>query len=99
MFKLKEKIIAIYTKIIWLICTHVSKQVLRGEIRLFWVKKVYMGMFKNNEAFHFMASYAHVCLDFKDQTWLKYVLWSLCSSCKILLKSNKKYKLYASKTS
>ena len=27
-----------------------------------------MGMFKNNEAFHFMASYAHVCLDFKDQT-------------------------------
>ena len=27
-----------------------------------------LGMFKNNEAFHFMASYAHVCLDFKDQT-------------------------------
>ena len=27
-----------------------------------------MGMFKNNEAFHFMASYAHNCLDFKDQT-------------------------------
>ena len=26
------------------------------------------GMFKNNEAFHFMASYAHVCLDFKDHT-------------------------------
>ena len=45
-------------------------------------------MFKNNEAFHFMASYAHVCLDFKDQTWLKYVVWSLCSSCKTLLKSS-----------
>ena len=30
--------------------------------------QVQMGMFKNNEAFHFMASYAHVCLDFKDQT-------------------------------
>ena len=29
---------------------------------------MHMGMFKNNEAFHFMASYAHVCLDFKDQT-------------------------------
>ena len=28
----------------------------------------YVGMFKNNEAFHFMASYAHICLDFKDQT-------------------------------
>ena len=27
-----------------------------------------MGMFKNNEAVHFMASYAHICLDFKDQT-------------------------------
>ena len=27
-----------------------------------------MGMFKNNEAFHFMASFAHICLDFKDQT-------------------------------
>ena len=27
-----------------------------------------MGMFKNNEAFHFMASYAYICLDFKDQT-------------------------------
>ena len=27
-----------------------------------------LGMFKNNEAFHFMASHAHVCLDFKDQT-------------------------------
>ena len=27
-----------------------------------------MGMFKNNEAFHFIASYPHVCLDFKDQT-------------------------------
>ena len=27
-----------------------------------------VGMLKNNEAFHFMASYAHVCLDFKDQT-------------------------------
>ena len=40
----------------------------------------HMGMFKNNEAFHFKASYAHVCLDFKDQTSLKYVLWSLCSS-------------------
>ena len=26
-----------------------------------------LGMFKNNEAFHFMASYAHICLDFKDQ--------------------------------
>ena len=26
------------------------------------------GMFKNNEAFHFMASNAHVCLNFKDQT-------------------------------
>ena len=26
------------------------------------------GMFKNNEAFHFMASYAHNCLDFKEQT-------------------------------
>ena len=25
-------------------------------------------MFKNNEAFHFMASYAHICLDFMDQT-------------------------------
>ena len=62
-----------------------------------------MGMFKNNEAFHFMASYAHVCLDFKDQTeLLKYVLWnlwSLCSSCKILLKSKKQYKIYDSKTS
>ena len=29
---------------------------------------LYLGMFKNNEAFHFMASYAHFCLDFKDQT-------------------------------
>ena len=28
----------------------------------------YRGMFKNNEAFHFMACYAHVCLDFQDQT-------------------------------
>ena len=28
----------------------------------------HMGMFKNNEAFHFMASYAHICIDFKDQT-------------------------------
>ena len=59
-------------------------------------------MFKNNEAFHFMASYAHVCLDFKDQTELQYVLWnlwSLCSSCKILLKWKKQYKIYASKTS
>ena len=27
-----------------------------------------LGMFKNNEAFHFMASYAHKCLDFKEQT-------------------------------
>ena len=27
-----------------------------------------VGMFKNNEAFHFMASYAHICLNFKDQT-------------------------------
>ena len=27
-----------------------------------------MGMFKNNEAFHFTASYARVCLDFKEQT-------------------------------
>ena len=26
------------------------------------------GMFKNNEAFYFMASHAHICLDFKDQT-------------------------------
>ena len=33
-----------------------------------------MGMFKNNEAFHFLASYAHVCLDFKDQTQLKCVM-------------------------
>ena len=48
-----------------------------------------MGMFKNNEAFHFIASYAHVCLDFKDQTYLEYVLRFLCSSCKTLLKSNK----------
>ena len=31
-------------------------------------KLLKQGMFKNNEAFHFMASYAHVCLDFKDQT-------------------------------
>ena len=30
--------------------------------------KVVWGMFKNNEAFRFMASYAYVCLDFKDQT-------------------------------
>ena len=29
--------------------------------------KTDVGMIKNNEAFHFMASYAHVCLDFKDQ--------------------------------
>ena len=28
----------------------------------------HMGMFKNIKAFHFMAFYAHVCLDFKDQT-------------------------------
>ena len=28
----------------------------------------HMGMFKNNEAFHFMASYALICLDLKDQT-------------------------------
>ena len=31
------------------------------------------GMFKNNEAFHFMASHAHVCLDLKDQAQLKNV--------------------------
>ena len=30
-------------------------------------EKLQLGMFKNNEAFHFMASYAHICLDFKDQ--------------------------------
>ena len=29
---------------------------------------LHKGMFKYSEAFHFMASYAHVCLDFKDQT-------------------------------
>ena len=29
---------------------------------------MYVGMFKNNEAFHFMESRALVCLDFKDQT-------------------------------
>ena len=28
----------------------------------------HLGMFKNNEAFHFMASFAQVCLDFKNQT-------------------------------
>ena len=49
---------------------------------------LHMGMFKNNEAFHFMASHADVCLDFKDQTELNNVLWSLCSSCKFLSKSN-----------
>ena len=27
-----------------------------------------VGMFKNNEAFHFMASHAHICLDFNEQT-------------------------------
>ena len=32
------------------------------------MEKYHVGMFKNNEAFHFMACYAHVCLDFKDQT-------------------------------
>ena len=31
-------------------------------------KLSHWGMFKNNEAFHFMASHAQVCLDFKDQT-------------------------------
>ena len=25
-----------------------------------------LGRFKNNEAFHFMASHAHICLDFKE---------------------------------
>ena len=31
---------------------------------------LHMGMFKNNEAYHFLASHAHAwqCLDFKDQT-------------------------------
>ena len=29
---------------------------------------IHVGMFKNNEAFHFMASHAHICLDLKGQT-------------------------------
>ena len=50
---------------------HVNKQ--EGQMALnqspeFCLKLTYLGMFKNNEAFHFMASHAHVCLDFKDQT-------------------------------
>ena len=40
---------------------------IRPQIRPWKIPDLtHMGMFKNNEAFHFMASYAHVCLDFKD---------------------------------
>ena len=50
---------------------------------------VHMGMFKNNEAFHFFASHAYICHNVTEQAWLKDVFWSLCSSYKILFKSNK----------
>ena len=29
-----------------------------------------MGMFKNNEVFHFLAFQGHICLDVKEETWL-----------------------------
>ena len=43
-----------------------------------------MGMFKNNEAFHFFASHACICQNVTEQTKLKDVFQSLCSSYKIL---------------